>query len=72
MRENKNTRVPLMEAVAMTRAVADAIAAKDFAKAMSLRDPEFLQSPEGFMTASLLYKEKMLSQERCTRVAIMQ
>ncbi|KAI5988752.1 hypothetical protein EDD15DRAFT_2287619 [Pisolithus albus] len=66
MRENKITRVPLMEAVAM------AIPAKDFAKAMSLPDPEFLQSPEGFVTASLLYKEKMLSQERCTRVAIMQ
>ncbi|KAI6008133.1 phosphofructokinase domain-containing protein [Pisolithus orientalis] len=69
--ENKITRVPLMEAVAMTRAVADAIAAKDFAKAMSLRDPEFLQSLEGFMTTSLLYKEKMLSEEKRMRVAIM-
>ncbi|KIK20866.1 hypothetical protein PISMIDRAFT_12635 [Pisolithus microcarpus 441] len=41
VRENKIKRVPLMEAVEMTRAVADAIAAKGFAKAMSLRDPEF-------------------------------
>ncbi|KAI6169160.1 phosphofructokinase domain-containing protein [Pisolithus thermaeus] len=71
VRENKITRVPLVEAVEMTRAVADAIAAKDFAKAMSLRDPEFLQSLEGFMTTSLLYKEKMLSEEKRMRVAIM-
>ncbi|KAI6016665.1 hypothetical protein BKA83DRAFT_14985 [Pisolithus microcarpus] len=69
VRENKITRVPLMEVVEMTRAVADA--AKDFAKAMSLRDPEFLQSLEGFMTTSLLYKEKMLSEEKRMRVAIM-
>ncbi|KAI6117255.1 phosphofructokinase domain-containing protein [Pisolithus croceorrhizus] len=67
VRENKITRVPLMEAVEMTRAVADAIAAKDFAKATSLRDPEFLQSLEGFMTTSLLYKEKMLSEEKRIR-----
>ncbi|KAG6334893.1 hypothetical protein ID866_4202 [Astraeus odoratus] len=70
IRENKITRVPLVEAVAMTRAVADAIAAKDFAKAMSLRDPEFLQSLEGFITTSSFYREKMLSAEKRMRVAI--
>ncbi|KAI5992104.1 phosphofructokinase-domain-containing protein [Pisolithus albus] len=71
VRENKLTRVPLMEAMEMMRAVADAIADKDFAKAMSLRDPEFLQSLEGFMTTSLLYKEKALSEDKRMRVAIM-
>src|ERR1700710_1534520 len=60
IRENKITRVPLMEAVAMTRAVADAIAAKDFAKAMSMRDPEFYQSLEGFFATSTLFTEKQL------------
>ncbi|KAI6108281.1 phosphofructokinase domain-containing protein [Pisolithus sp. B1] len=71
VRENKITRVPPMETVEMTRAVADAIVAKDFAKAMSLRDPGFLQSLEGFMTTSLLYKEKMLSEETLgTQVAV--
>lgn len=60
VRENKITRVPLMEAVAMTRAVADAIGAKDFAKAMSMRDPEFYQSLEGFFATSTLFKEKQL------------
>ncbi|KIJ67059.1 hypothetical protein HYDPIDRAFT_166445 [Hydnomerulius pinastri MD-312] len=69
--ENKITRVPLMEAVAMTRAVADAIAAKDFARAMSLRDPEFLQSLENFITTSTLYKEKQLPHHKRMRVAIL-
>ncbi|KAI6018041.1 hypothetical protein PISMIDRAFT_121160, partial [Pisolithus microcarpus 441] len=64
VRENKITRVPLMEAVEMTRTVADAIAAKNFAKAVALRDPEFLQSLEGFMTTSLPYKEKTFSEEK--------
>lgn len=60
VRENKITRVPLMEAVAMTRAVADAIGAKDFEKAMSMRDPEFYQGLEGFFATSTLFKEKQL------------
>lgn len=64
VRENKIIRVPLMEAVAMTRAVADAIGAKDFAKAMSMRDPEFYQSLEGFFATSTLFKEKQLPHYR--------
>lgn len=71
VRENKITRVPLMQAVEMTRAVADAIAAKDFSKAISLRDPEFLQILEGFNTTSTFYKEKMLPESKRMRVAIM-
>lgn len=71
VRENKIIRVPLMEAVAMTRAVADAIGAKDFAKAMSMRDPEFYQSLEGFFATSTLFKEKQLPHYRRMRVAIM-
>lgn len=71
VRENKIIRVPLMEAVAMTRAVADAIGAKDFAKAMSMRDPEFYQSLEGFFATSTLFKEKQLPHHRRMRVAIM-
>lgn len=47
-----------------TKAVADAIAAKDFAKAMSLRDPEFLHSLEDFITTSTLYTEKLLPNEQ--------
>lgn len=37
-----------------TRAVTQAITEKDFEKAMSLRDPEFRESLEGFHTTSVL------------------
>ena len=41
--ENKIIRKPLLEAVASTQAVAEAIKAKDFKKAMELRGPEFAE-----------------------------
>jgi 6-phosphofructokinase 1 len=41
--ENKITKKPLMEAVRLTQAVATAIAAKDFDKAIGLRDAEFAE-----------------------------
>lgn len=40
-----------------TRNVAKAIAEKDFAKAMSLRDPEFAETLDGFYHTSQLAKE---------------
>ncbi|KAF9069242.1 6-phosphofructokinase [Rhodocollybia butyracea] len=70
VQENKITRVPLMEAVKMTRSVSAAIEAKDFEKAMSYRDPEFKESFAGFITTSTLEQEKVPSEERM-RVAIM-
>ena len=79
IRENKITRVPLMEAVELvgilvkastevwgtntttqTRDVAKAISEKDFAKAMSLRDPEFAEVLDGFYHTSQLAKEPHL------------
>ncbi len=60
LQENKITRVPLMDAVAMTKAVSKAIEEKDFDKAMSLRDPEFRESLAGFTATSTLYQEKVL------------
>lgn len=71
IRENKITRVPLVEAVEMTRAVADAISAKDFTKAMALRDPEFCESLEGFIATSELTEKKQLPKHQRIRVAIM-
>jgi hypothetical protein len=54
-----------------TRAVADAISAKDFAKAMSLRDPEFCESLEGFISTSELTQEKQLPKPQvCFRQTI--
>ncbi|KAF8896399.1 PFK protein [Infundibulicybe gibba] len=71
VQENKITRVPLMEAVAMTRAVADAIGRKDFEKAMSYRDPEFCESLDGFIATSTLEQEKKLPASKRIRVAIL-
>lgn len=48
--ENKIVRRSLVEAVAATQEVAKAIKAKDFDKAMSLRDTEFATSYENFLT----------------------
>ncbi|OSD06602.1 6-phosphofructokinase [Trametes coccinea BRFM310] len=71
VRENKITRVPLMDAVKMTREVAQAISEKNFPKAMSLRDPEFSESLEGFYATSVLETEPKLPHHLRMRVAIM-
>lgn len=60
LQENGIIRVPLMDAVAMTKAVTAATEAKDFDKAMSLRDPEFRESLEGFIATSALEEEALL------------
>ncbi|KAI0303835.1 6-phosphofructokinase [Multifurca ochricompacta] len=71
MRENRVYRVPLVEAVKMTKAVAEAIENQDFDKAMSLRDPEFRESLEGFFATSTLEKNPLLPPEKRIRVGIM-
>ncbi|KAH9838257.1 6-phosphofructokinase [Rhodofomes roseus] len=69
--ENKVTRVPLMEAVALTRSVGTAISEKNFKKAMSLRDPEFAEMLAGFYATSVLLKEPKLPHHLRMRVGIM-
>ncbi|KAJ7035007.1 phosphofructokinase domain-containing protein [Mycena alexandri] len=71
IQENKITMVPLIEAVAMTKAVTTAIEEKDFEKAMRLRDPEFRESLEGFVATSTLSNTKKLPVEKRMRIAIM-
>ncbi|EJF64928.1 6-phosphofructokinase [Dichomitus squalens LYAD-421 SS1] len=71
VRENKITRVPLMDAVKMTREVADAINEKDFERAMSLRDPEFRETLDGFFATSVLESEPRLPHHLRMRIAIM-
>ncbi|KAI0783672.1 6-phosphofructokinase [Abortiporus biennis] len=71
VRENKITRVPLMEAVKMTHAVTEAIKEKDFVKAMSLRDPEFCETLEGFHATSVHESQPRLPHHQRMRVAIM-
>lgn len=50
--ENKITRKPLVQAVIDTQEVAKAIDARDFNKAMSLRDTEFLDVYNSYMTTT--------------------
>ncbi|KAJ9125004.1 hypothetical protein QFC24_002936 [Naganishia onofrii] len=68
--ENKITRVPLLEAVAQTQAVATAIEAKDFDKAISYRDPEFAESLQAFIASSTLDERFKVPQEKRLRVGI--
>ena len=50
--ENKIVRKPLLEAVATTKAVADAIENKDFQKAIDLRGSEFSEYYDDYMTTT--------------------
>lgn len=50
--ENKIVRKPLMQAVAETKLVAQAVDAKDFAKAMGLRDTEFADQYKSYITTT--------------------
>ncbi|KAG0132133.1 phosphofructokinase-domain-containing protein [Tuber indicum] len=50
--ENKITRKPLMDAVRLTKAVAECIKNKDFAGAMDLRDPEFEEYHRAYMVTT--------------------
>lgn len=44
--------------------MAQAVSDRDFEKAMSLRDPEFVESLDGFMTTSVLVNEPSLPEEK--------
>jgi len=50
IRNNRMTRLPLMESVRKTQAVAEAIEAKDYEKAMSLRSSSFKDAFQTFKT----------------------
>jgi 6-phosphofructokinase 1 len=50
--ENKITRKPLVQAVIDTKEVAKAIDAQDFQKAMGLRDTEFIDMYDSYMTTT--------------------
>jgi 6-phosphofructokinase 1 len=50
IRNNRMTRLPLMESVKRTQAVAEAIAAKDYERAMSLRSSSFKDAFNTFKT----------------------
>ncbi|MFZ5909245.1 MAG: 6-phosphofructokinase [Chloroflexota bacterium] len=50
IRNNRMTRLPMMEAVKQTQAVVEAVAAKDYERAMSLRSSSFKDAFDTFKT----------------------
>ena len=70
--ENKITRRPLMEAVAMTNEVNAAIEGKDFKKALSLRDHEFDECLNAFKATTRLNDDLLLPEKQRMRIAIIQ
>ncbi|KAG2017796.1 6-phosphofructokinase [Coprinopsis cinerea AmutBmut pab1-1] len=71
LHENKIVRVPLMEAVEQTRAVARAVKAKDYEKALELRGSEFKEILDGFFATSMLAEESAkLPKEKRMRIGI--
>ncbi|KAK2624837.1 hypothetical protein QTJ16_006030 [Diplocarpon rosae] len=70
--ENKITRKPLVQAVLDTKEVAKAIEAQDFDKAMSMRDTEFSDSYQSYMTttATGLDDKLRLPDKKHMRIAI--
>ena len=71
IRENKIERSNLMEAVKLTQSVGEAIKAKDFDRAMMLRDVEFKEYYDSYMiTTSTDHPKLRLPEEKRMRIAI--
>jgi 6-phosphofructokinase 1 len=71
IRENKIERSNLMEVVALTKSVEEAIKVKDFDRAMHLRDVEFKEYFDNFMiTTSTDHPRLRLPEEKRMRIAI--
>jgi len=68
MVENKIERRPLLEAVKQTHEVAEAIAAKDFDRAMSLRDAEFAEYWQAYNITTAMDQPQLLLPEEKVRV----
>ncbi|CCD26628.1 6-phosphofructokinase subunit beta NDAI_0I00590 [Naumovozyma dairenensis CBS 421] len=69
--ENKIVRKPLVESVRLTKSVAEAIQAKDFKKAMDLRDTEFVEHLKNFMAInSADHNEPKLPNDKRLKIAI--
>ncbi|ODV67953.1 alpha subunit of 6-phosphofructokinase [Hyphopichia burtonii NRRL Y-1933] len=61
--ENKIVRQPLVEAVKLTKSVADAIESKNFNKAMNLRDSSFEEAYNQYLATSIHDDESQLLPE---------
>ncbi|HWQ13152.1 MAG TPA: 6-phosphofructokinase [Roseiflexaceae bacterium] len=70
MRYNRITRAPLMQCVAQTRAVAQAIAAQDYERAMELRGGSFREAFRTFQTLAQALP-RVARSERRGRLAVL-
>jgi 6-phosphofructokinase 1 len=71
LQENKITRVPLLDAVEMTRAVGEAVQAHNFDQALELRGSEFKETLDDFHATSMLAgQEAWLPEVKRIRVGI--
>ncbi|GME68284.1 unnamed protein product [[Candida] boidinii] len=69
--ENKIVRKPLVDAVELTKSVAEAISNKDFKKAIALRDSEFIEHLNNFLSISSAdHKEPTLPVGERKKIAI--
>ncbi|EZF30229.1 ATP-dependent 6-phosphofructokinase [Trichophyton mentagrophytes] len=71
IRENKIERTSLVEAVRVTKSVSEAIAKKNFATAMALRDSEFMALHRAYINTTTPHHPKLLLPEaKRMRIAI--
>jgi 6-phosphofructokinase 1 len=71
MRNNRITRAPLMRCVEQTRAVADAIAAHDYDRAMELRGGSFREAYEALRTLVRTLPRPSAAGQRQLRLAVL-
>jgi 6-phosphofructokinase 1 len=71
LRNNRITRAPLMRCVEQTRAVAEAIAARDYEQAMALRGGSFRDSYQTFRTLVRTLPHAADPQQRSLRLAVL-
>lgn len=69
---NKITCGPLMKAVKLTHAVAEAIGQKNFARAMELRDPQFADEYDSYIASTIIDDTTMrLPEYQQMRIAVL-
>lgn len=71
IRNNRMTRLPLMEAVRKTQEVVEAVAAKDYERAMSLRSSSFKDAFDTFKTMVRALPHPLEPGQKRFRIAVM-
>jgi 6-phosphofructokinase 1 len=71
IRNNRMTRLPLMESVKKTQAVAEAVEAKDYERAMSLRSSSFKDAFKTFKTMVRALPHPVEREKKRYRIAVM-